>query len=70
MYDKTHPSHPKNWLNRQVKKIDKINKENSLEDIKKVFLENEDIIIHNQKLVMELMTGDEPMKKMRDWMLK
>lgn len=67
--DDKNPNSPHNWSRRQVHKLDKINEQNSLEDIKKVFLENQDIILHNQKLIMEYMTTDKYMKKLRDWML-
>ena len=56
------------WLQKQVTKIETINKENSLSDIREVYLQNLEIIEHNQNIVRGLMTNDLYLNNLKEWM--
>ena len=63
-------NYPKKWLKEQIEKILLINKNNSLQDIEKVYKDNIDIIRHNQKLVKNLMTDNSVIDKLKHWIEK
>lgn len=58
------------WLKQQISKIEVINQENSLEDIENVYLKNIDIIEHNQNIVKSLMTDEQSVNELKQWVQK
>ena len=58
---------PKKWLLEQTNRLNLINKNNTLQDIKKVYDDNLDIIKHNQNLVVELMTNEDVLDELKQW---
>ena len=58
----------KRWTNKQVEKLERINKENTLEDIQKVHEQHTDLIEHNQKLLKKLLVGDEFLTEIEEWL--
>ena len=58
---------PKKWLLEQTNRLNLINKNNTLQDIKKVYDDNLDIIKHNQNLVIELMTNEDVLDELKQW---
>ena len=61
---------PKKWLLEQTNRLNLINKNNTLQDIKKVYNDNLDIIKHNQNLVVELMTNEDVLDELKQWIEK
>ena len=56
--------------NKIFDKILKINDECSLEDIKKTYVENYDIIQHNKNLLKKHATDDSVLKDLKTWIEK
>ena len=58
----------KKWTEKQVERLERINKENTLEEIQKVHEQNTDLIEHNQKLLKKLLVGDEFFTEIEEWL--
>tara|TARA_A100001201_G_C4093933_1_gene203038 strand:- start:2601 stop:3665 length:1065 start_codon:yes stop_codon:yes gene_type:complete len=67
---KSNDNFPTKFLRNNIKSIEKINNESTLDDLEKVWLENIDIIEHNRELVIKYMTSTECLDDLKEWLEK